>query len=343
MTRQPILLLNRGRDKVSYRESIDRYQADQVDAKTGDASAESTAEVTEGEEGLADGTVSTNPAKSDEEPSAASAEDAVALTKEASASADPATIAPEAQSSTTIEESPAENVPEKEVQAESEVTGAPDVDPNPDEENTIPADIRQPLEDPSLPTQVDEDATEGQAQSQPIGGEAAIYEPAGDEDDDLIEGGEEYEEGDYDEEEGDDVEEGDDQDPYGIDGFVNGVDGEEADELVEGGDSAEGLVEGEELEEYDGEAEGDEGELVHLSLIGIKLITVYDAEAGAEAEELAPDASVDPETNGHTAHDDVTGEGVEAEGVLSPIKRGRSADLEEGEEAAGKRVKMGGE
>jgi hypothetical protein len=256
----PIPLLNCRLDKVSYCELIDRYQADQVDAKNGDASTESTAEVIEVETSAADKTDAANPAESEEETSAGAAEDAVALNKEASASTDPATIAPEAQSSTTIEESPAENVSEQEVQAKSEVTGAPDVDANPDEENTIPAEIRQPLEDPSLPTQVDEDATEGQAQSQPIGGEAAIYEPAGDEDDDLIEGGEEYEEGDHDEEEGDDVERGDDQDPYGVDGFVNGVDGEEGDELVEGGDPAEGLVEGEELEEYDGEAEGDEGE-----------------------------------------------------------------------------------
>jgi len=127
---------------------------------------------------------------------------------------------------------------------------------------------------------VDLDTTEGQAQAMPVGGEAAVYEPGGDEDDDLIEGGEEYEKGDYDDElegegaeegggeagfdaegaegaegetgfdsaaaaevgaaggevgaegiEGEDVydeheeggQEGDDQDPYGVDGYVEGV------------------------------------------------------------------------------------------------------------------------
>lgn len=131
----------------------------------------------------------------------------------------------------------------------------------------------------------DLDTTEGQAQAQPIGGEAAVYEPAGDEDDDLIEGGEEYEEGDYDDEldpdgavegegegEGGDLlgagvqdlavegegeveaegeVEGEDGDPYGVDGFVNGLDGDAADE----GD----VVEEEEYEEYEDEADPEEG------------------------------------------------------------------------------------
>lgn len=135
----------------------------------------------------------------------------------------------------------------------------------------------------------DLDTTEGQAQAQPIGGEAAVYEPAGDEDDDLIEGGEEYEEGDYDDEldpdgavEGGEGEsgdllsaeevvdptgdgvaegevEGEDGDPYGVDGFVNGLDGDAADE----GD----VVEDEEYEEYEDEADpelGAEGEGMSL-------------------------------------------------------------------------------
>lgn len=149
---------------------------------------------------------------------------------------------------------------------------------------------------------VDLDTTEGQAQAMPVGGEAAVYEPGGDEDDDLIEGGEEYEEGDYDDElegegaeeggaedggeagfdaegaesaegetgfdnsaaaeagaaggeagakgiEGEDVydedadegQEGDDQDPYGVDGYVEGIIGgnEEYDPEAEAG--AEGM------------------------------------------------------------------------------------------------------
>ena len=135
----------------------------------------------------------------------------------------------------------------------------------------------------------DLDTTEGQAQAQPIAGEAAVYEPAGDEDDDLIEGGEEYEEGDYDDEldpegavegeggevgdvlgggevvdpTGDEVAEGEvegeDGDPYGVDGFVNGLDGDAADE----GD----VVEEEEYEEYEDEADpelGAEGEGMSL-------------------------------------------------------------------------------
>jgi len=146
----------------------------------------------------------------------------------------------------------------------------------------------------------DLDTTEGQAQTQPIAGEAAVYEPAGDEDDDLIEGGEEYEEGDYDDElveeeaegvdraadagaeaeaeglqaevegegqaatgeEADEVE-GEDGDPYGVDGFVNGLDtvgGE-----VEAGDTG-GEVFEEEYEEYE------DG---------------YDPEAGAEGEGMS--------------------------------------------------------
>jgi hypothetical protein len=140
----------------------------------------------------------------------------------------------------------------------------------------------------------DLDTTEGQAQAQPIAGEAAVYEPAGDEDDDLIEGGEEYEEGDYDDEldpdgavegegggEGGDLlgagvqgdlavegegeveaegeVEGEDGDPYGVDGFVNGLDGDAADE----GDVLE-----EEYEEYEDEADpelGAEGEGMSLT------------------------------------------------------------------------------
>jgi hypothetical protein len=129
----------------------------------------------------------------------------------------------------------------------------------------------------------DLDTTEGQAQAQPIAGEAAVYEPAGDEDDDLIEGGEEYEEGDYDDEldpdggvEGETEDqdllgeaggltdavgegkvEGEDGDPYGVDGFVNGLDGDAADEGE--GD----VIEEEEYEEYEDEADpeiGAEGE-----------------------------------------------------------------------------------
>lgn len=140
------------------------------------------------------------------------------------------------------------------------------------------------------------DVTEGQAQAQPVAGEAAVYEPAGDEDDDLIEGGEEYEEGDYDDEidpdavseaevggdiegageglvgegevagdvadadEGEEVGEGEDEDPYGVDGFVNGLDGN-ADEG--------GVIEEEEVEyeEYEDEADpetGAEGEGMSL-------------------------------------------------------------------------------
>jgi hypothetical protein len=134
---------------------------------------------------------------------------------------------------------------------------------------------------------IDLDTTEGQAQAQPVGGEAAVYEPAGDEDDDLIEGGEEYEEGDYDDEldpdgavegegegEGGDLlgagvqgdlavegdgevgegeVEGEDGDPYGVDGFVNGLDGDAADEGE--GD----VIEEEEYEEYEDEADPEEG------------------------------------------------------------------------------------
>ena len=149
----------------------------------------------------------------------------------------------------------------------------------------------------------DLDTTECQAQTQPIAGEAAVYEPAGDEDDDLIEGGEEYEEGDYDDElvegeaegaggaagaeaeaeaeglqaevegedqaeageageEADEVE-AEDGDPYGVDGFVNGLDTVGGD--VEAGDTG-GEVFEEEYEEYE------DG---------------YDPEAGAEGEGMS--------------------------------------------------------
>jgi hypothetical protein len=127
---------------------------------------------------------------------------------------------------------------------------------------------------------VDLDTSEGQAQAQPVGGEAAVYEPAGDEDDDLIEGGEEYEEGDYDDEldpeaegegeaegeaEGLDAQvEGEDEDPYGVDGFVNGLDNT--------GDVGE-VVEGEEVyDEYEDEADpelGAEGAGKFITSLGL--------------------------------------------------------------------------
>jgi len=167
--------------------------------------------------------------------------------------------------------------------------GVPEITENP----VAPVTTAEEAEAATIPDDervgTDLDTTEGQAQAQPIGGEAAVYEPAGDEDDDLIEGGEEYEEGDYDDEldpegavegeggevgdvlggsevvdpTGDEVAEGEvegeDGDPYGVDGFVNGLDGDAADE----GD----VVEEEEYEEYEDEADpelGAEGEGMSL-------------------------------------------------------------------------------
>jgi len=183
---------------------------------------------------------------------------------------------------------------------EGEKVAVPNTDPHPQpagvpeitENQVAPVTTAEEAEAATIPDEervgTDLDTTEGQAQAQPIAGEAAVYEPAGDEDDDLIEGGEEYEEGDYDDEldpdgavEGDgegesgdllgegvpegladegDVEgegevEGEDGDPYGVDGFVNGLDGDAADEG--------GVIEEEEYEEYEDEADpelGAEGE-----------------------------------------------------------------------------------
>ena len=183
---------------------------------------------------------------------------------------------------------------------DGEKVTVPNTDPHPQpagvpeitENQVAPVTTAEEAEAATIPNEervgTDLDTTEGQAQAQPIAGEAAVYEPAGDEDDDLIEGGEEYEEGDYDDEldpdgavEGDgdgesgnllgegvpdglagegDVEgegevEGEDGDPYGVDGFVNGLDGDAADEG--------GVIEEEEYEEYEDEADpelGAEGE-----------------------------------------------------------------------------------
>jgi len=186
---------------------------------------------------------------------------------------------------------------------EGEKVTVPNTDPHPQpagvpeitENQVTPVTTAEEAEAATIPDEervgTDLDTTEGQAQAQPIAGEAAVYEPAGDEDDDLIEGGEEYEEGDYDDEldpdgavegdgegesegllgEGQGVDltgdgdgdgeigegevEGEDGDPYGVDGFVNGLDGDAADEG--------GVIEEEEYEEYEDEADpelGAEGE-----------------------------------------------------------------------------------
>ena len=184
---------------------------------------------------------------------------------------------------------------------EGEKVTVPNTDPIPQpagipeitEKQEAPVTTAEEAEAATIPDEervgTDLDTTEGQAQAQPIAGEAAVYEPAGDEDDDLIEGGEEYEEGDYDDEldpdgaveaegegqvegeggdllgEGQGVDltgegdgevgegevEGEDGDPYGVDGFVNGLDGDAADEG--------GVIEEEEYEEYEDEADPEEG------------------------------------------------------------------------------------
>jgi hypothetical protein len=211
----------------------------------------------------------------------------------------------------TASVNPVQSAPEPPVEG-NKVT-MPNTDPIPQpagvpeitENQKAPVTTAEEAESATIPDDdrvgTDIDTTEGQAQAQPIGGEAAVYEPAGDEDDDLIEGGEEYEEGDYDDEldpdgavegegegeggdllgagepeelagEGDGVVggegevEGEDGDPYGVDGFVNGLDGDAADE----GD----VIEEEVYEEYEDEADpelGAEGE-------GTSLTMVYDME-----------------------------------------------------------------
>jgi len=146
---------------------------------------------------------------------------------------------------------------------------------------------------------VDLDTTEGQAQAVPVGGEAAVYEPGGDEDDDLIEGGEEYEEGDYDDElEGEGAEEGGGEagfDAEGAEGAdsetgFNGSAGAEA-EAVLGQGGAEGI---ESQNVYDEDAdEGQEGDdqdpygvdgYVEGIIGGNE---EYDPEAEAEAEGMS--------------------------------------------------------
>jgi hypothetical protein len=205
----------------------------------------------------------------------------------------------EAETPVTASADVARSAPEPPV--EGEKVTVPNTDPIPQpagipeitENQGAPVTTAEEAEAATVPDEervgTDLDTTEGQAQAQPIAGEAAVYEPAGDEDDDLIEGGEEYEEGDYDDEldpdgavegevegesgdllgegvpgdltvEGDgevgegEVE-GEDGDRYGVDGFVNGLDGDAADE----GD----VIEEEEYEEYEDEADpelGAEGE-----------------------------------------------------------------------------------
>jgi hypothetical protein len=213
----------------------------------------------------------------------------------------------EAETPITASANVAQSAPEPPVEG-NKVT-VPNTDPIPQpagipeitENQEAPVTTTEEAEAATIPDEdrvgTDLDTTEGQAQAQPIGGEAAVYEPAGDEDDDLIEGGEEYEEGDYDDEldpdgaveaegegegeggdllgagvqgdlavegdgevgEGEGEVEGEDGDPYGVDGFVNGLDGDAADE----GDVLE-----EEYEEYEDEADpelGAEGEGMSLT------------------------------------------------------------------------------
>jgi hypothetical protein len=207
----------------------------------------------------------------------------------------------EAETSITASANVAQSAPEPPVEG-NKVT-VPNTDPIPQpagvpeitENQEAPVTTAEEAEAATIPDEdrvgTDLDTTEGQAQAQPIAGEAAVYEPAGDEDDDLIEGGEEYEEGDYDDEldpdggvegetedqdllgeaggltdavgegkeEGEAEVEGEDGDPYGVDGFVNGLDGDAADE----GDVLE-----EEYEEYEDEADpelGAEGEGMSLT------------------------------------------------------------------------------
>jgi hypothetical protein len=122
---------------------------------------------------------------------------------------------------------------------------------------------------------VDLDTIEGQAQAMPVGGEAAVYEPGGDEDDDLIEGGEEYEEGDYDDElaESEAVEDGGAEAGEVEAGEVEAGEVEAGDEAVDEGEDDAGLGEG---------AEGIEGE------------DVYDE----EEEEVAEDQGEDQDPYG---------------------------------------------
>jgi len=222
------------------------------------------------------------------------------------ATADPATAGQVSESATNDDSDVI--VPPTETDPVGQPAGVPEVmdqqDLTRNAKTTPPLSSEQQAASTEVPESdrvgTDLDTTEGQAQTQPIAGEAAVYEPAGDEDDDLIEGGEEYEEGDYDDElvdgeaegvdraadagaeaeaeglqaevegegqaatgeEADEVE-GEDGDPYGVDGFVNGLDtvgGE-----VEAGDTG-GEVFEEEYEEYE------DG---------------YDPEAGAEGEGMS--------------------------------------------------------
>jgi hypothetical protein len=197
----------------------------------------------------------------------------------------PVTASANAAQSAPIE---GEKVPVPNTEPPPHPAGVPEITEN----QEAPVTTAEEAEAATIPDEervgTDLDTTEGQAQAQPIAGEAAVYEPAGDEDDDLIEGGEEYEEGDYDDEldpdggvegegeaegqdllgeaggltdavgegeaqgEGEAEVEGEDGDPYGVDGFVNGLDGDAADE----GDVLEGE---EEYEGYEDEADPEEG------------------------------------------------------------------------------------
>lgn len=143
---------------------------------------------------------------------------------------------------------------------------------------------------------VDLDTTEGQAQTMPVGGQAAVYEPGGDEDDDLIEGGEEYEEGDYDDElEGEGDQEGEAIDDGGVVGDAGAEEGEgvEGEAGVDVEDVAGGVagVDGE--EEYDEDEDQQQGEdedpygvdgYVEGIIGGNE---EYDPEAEAEAEGMS--------------------------------------------------------
>lgn len=146
---------------------------------------------------------------------------------------------------------------------------------------------------------VDLDTTEGQAQAMPVGGEAAVYEPGGDEDDDLIEGGEEYEEGDYDDElEGEGAEEGGGESGFDAEG-AEGAEGETgfhnsaaAEAGAAGGEAGAVGIEGEDVydEDADEGQEGDDQDPYGVDgyvegVIGGN--EEYDPEAEAEAEGMS--------------------------------------------------------
>lgn len=309
----------------------------------------------------------------------------------------------EAETPITASANVAQSAPEPPVEG-NKVT-VPNTDPIPQpagvpeitENQEAPVTTAEEAEAATIPDEdrvgTDLDTTEGQAQAQPIAGEAAVYGPAGDEDDDLIEGGEEYEEGDYDDEldpdgevqgetEGQDLlgeaggladavgeeeaegggeaeVEGEDGDPYGVDGFVNGLDGDAADE----GD----VVEEEEYEEYEDEADPEEGAEGEVYETETEPAPEVEADATVNAEESNGGHVIDADEELGIQRDDdeliEDGEGEDgtagvaaeaeveepeavaekAEGEISPslIKRGRSADLEEGgEEVVGKKVKI---